>query len=110
MLTLLAALWAQGVKVNLHDPAATPALLNAVGDRDDLTTFTSDPYLACEGADALMLVTEWKSYWNPDWHRLASLLSAKLVLDGRNIYDPTFVASCGLRYRGIGRRADPATY
>lgn len=110
VLTLLAALWAQGVKVKLHDPAATPALLNAVGDRNDLTTFTSDPYLACEGADALMLVTEWKSYWNPDWHRLASLLSAKLVLDGRNIYDPAFVASCGLRYRGIGRRADPTTY
>ncbi|WP_434985700.1 nucleotide sugar dehydrogenase [Vreelandella zhaodongensis] len=110
VLTLLEALWAQGVNINLHDPAATPALHAAVGDRDDLTTFTCDPYQACEGADALMLVTEWKTYWNPDWHRLASLLSAKLVLDGRNIYDPAFVASCGLRYRGIGRRADPTTH
>ncbi|MDP3534570.1 nucleotide sugar dehydrogenase [Halomonas sp. M1] len=110
VLTLLEALWAQGVKVRLHDPAAIPALYAAVGERDDLTTFEGDPYEACEGADALMLVTEWKSYWNPDWHRLASLLSAKLVLDGRNIYDPAFVASCGLRYRGIGRRADPTTF
>lgn len=109
VLTLLEALWAQGVNVRLHDPAATPALLEVVGERDDLTTFAHDPYQACEGADALMLVTEWKSYWNPDWHRLASLLSAKLVLDGRNIYDPVFVASCGLQYRGIGRRADPTT-
>ncbi len=110
VLTLLDALWAQGVNIRLHDPAATPALHALVGERDDLTTFTCDPYQACEGADALMLVTEWKPYWNPDWHRLASLLGAKLVLDGRNIYDPAFVASCGLRYRGIGRRADPTTH
>ncbi|WP_447896133.1 nucleotide sugar dehydrogenase [Vreelandella sp. GE22] len=109
VLTLLEALLAQGVKVKLHDPAATPALAALLGEREDLTLYTGDPYLACEGADALMLVTEWKIYWNPDWHRLASLLNAKLVLDGRNIFDPAFVASCGLRYRGIGRRADPAT-
>lgn len=109
VLTLLEALWAQGVRVRLHDPAAVPALEDAVGSRDDLATFSDsdDPYLACEGADALMLVTEWKTYWNPDWPRLSELLNAKLVLDGRNIYDPSFVASCGLTYRGIGRRADP---
>lgn len=110
VLTLLEALWAQGINVQLHDPAATPALLAAVGERADLTVFEHDPYDACKGADALMLVTEWKTYWNPDWHRLAELLSAKLVLDGRNIYDPAFVASCGLCYRGIGRRADPTTF
>jgi UDPglucose 6-dehydrogenase len=109
VLTLLEALWAQGVKVQLHDPAAVPALHALVGERKDLRTFSNDPYQACEGADALMLVTEWKTYWNPDWHRLSSLLNAKLVLDGRNIYDPEFVASCGLMYRGIGRRADPKT-
>ncbi|WP_447553013.1 nucleotide sugar dehydrogenase [Vreelandella sp. EE22] len=110
VLTLLEALWAQGVKVKLHDPAATPALMALLGERDDLTLFTDDPYQACEEADALMLVTEWKTYWNPDWHRLAAMLSAKLILDGRNIFDPAFVASCGLRYRGIGRRADPTTH
>ncbi|WP_404377753.1 nucleotide sugar dehydrogenase [Vreelandella aquamarina] len=109
VLTLLEALWAQGVTVRLHDPAAIPALYSAVGQRDDLITFADDPYFACQGADALMLVTEWKAYWNPDWQRLAAQLSGKLVLDGRNIYDPAFVASCGLHYRGIGRRADPTT-
>lgn len=107
VLTLLEALWAQGVTVKVHDPAALPALHEAVGQRDDLITVQGDPYQACQGADALMLVTEWKTYWNPDWHRLATLLGEKLVLDGRNIYDPAFVASCGLHYRGIGRRADP---
>lgn len=109
VLTLLEALWAQGVNVQLHDPAAVPALRALVGERDDLVTYTQDPYQACKGADVLMLVTEWKTYWNPDWHRLGSLLNAKLILDGRNIYDPEFVASCGLMYRGIGRRADPKT-
>ncbi|MGS2743658.1 nucleotide sugar dehydrogenase [Halomonas sp. LS-001] len=106
VLTLLRALWAQGVRVQLHDPAAVPALLAAVGERDDLVTFQDDPYLACEGADAMMLVTEWKTYWNPDWQKLRTLLKARLILDGRNIYDPAYVASCGLDYRGIGRRAD----
>lgn len=109
VLTLLNALWAQGVHVKLHDPAATPALIAAVGPRDDLVTFVDSPYAACENANALMLVTEWKAYWNPDWQQLASQLSDKLILDGRNIYDPDFVASCGLQYRGIGRRADPTS-
>ncbi|WP_104204213.1 UDP binding domain-containing protein [Billgrantia saliphila] len=107
VLTLLRALWAQGVHVQLHDPAATPALREEVGEHPLLTLFDSDPYAACEGADALMLVTEWKHYWNPDWPRLAELLRERLLLDGRNIYDPFHVAGWGLVYRGIGRRADP---
>jgi UDPglucose 6-dehydrogenase len=108
VLTLLKALWAQGVKVRLHDPAATAALRAEVGDQPLLELFDADPYAACEGADALMLVTEWKHYWNPDWARLAKQLREGLLLDGRNIYDPSHVASWGLSYRGIGRRADPA--
>ncbi|WP_111411849.1 UDP binding domain-containing protein [Billgrantia lactosivorans] len=107
VLTLLEALWAQGVRVRLHDPAATPAVHSAVGEHPLLTLFDGDPYAACDGADALMLVTEWKHYWNPDWPRLAGLLRERLLLDGRNIYDPGHVASWGLTYRGIGRRADP---
>ncbi|WP_035160175.1 UDP binding domain-containing protein, partial [Cobetia crustatorum] len=58
-------------------------------------------------ADALMLVTEWKCYWNPDWQRLKRELGTGLILDGRNIYDPRYVANQGLIYRGIGRRATP---
>ncbi|WP_108444271.1 nucleotide sugar dehydrogenase [Halomonas denitrificans] len=107
VLTLLRALWAQGVRVRLHDPAAIPAVLAEVGEHPLLEVFTADPLAACEDADALMLVTEWKAYWNPDWPRLTDLLGEKLLLDGRNIYDPAHVAACGLHYRGIGRRADP---
>ncbi|GEK71748.1 MULTISPECIES: nucleotide sugar dehydrogenase [Halomonas] len=107
VLTLLRALWAQGVRVRLHDPAATGALRERLGDHPLLALFDGDPDEALDGADALMLVTEWKAYWNPDWPRLASQLNGKLLLDGRNIYDPAHVADMGLYYRGIGRRADP---
>lgn len=107
VLTLLRALWAQGVHVRLHDPAALPTLSKMIGEHPLLTLCPDDPYAACEGADALMLVTEWKNYWNPDWRRLGEMLSAKLILDGRNIYDPVYVAARGLVYRGIGRRANP---
>lgn len=109
VLVLLNALWAQGVKVRLHDPAAIPALLAKIGNHPQLEVFDDDPYDACQGADALMLVTEWKDYWNPDWARLAELLGERLLLDGRNIYDPAWVAAQGLIYRGIGRRSNPPT-
>ncbi|MBF8221644.1 nucleotide sugar dehydrogenase [Halomonas sp. 328] len=108
VLPLLRALWAQGVEVRLHDPAALPALAAEVGEQPLLTLCPDDPYAACEGADALLLVTEWKCYWNPDWPRLRRLLKEGLLLDGRNIYDPGYVANQGLSYRGIGRRADPS--
>lgn len=107
VLTLLRALWAQGVHVRLHDPAAVPALLAEVGEHPLLEVFEHDPYEACEGVCALLVVTEWKAYWNPDWARLAGLLEERLLLDGRNIFDPAWVAAQGLHYRGIGRRADP---
>ncbi|XKE47427.1 UDP-glucose/GDP-mannose dehydrogenase family protein [Halomonas organivorans] len=107
VLTLLRALWAQGVRVRLHDPAATGALRDHVGDHPLLELFSGDPEEVLDGADALMLVTEWKAYWNPDWPSLARRLKGRLLLDGRNIYDPGHVADMGLHYRGIGRRADP---
>ncbi|WP_192037060.1 nucleotide sugar dehydrogenase [Halomonas sp. YLGW01] len=107
VIPLLEALWAQGIHVRLHDPAALPALREAVGDHPQLTLCEGDPYEACTDADALMLVTEWKCYWNPDWRLLGQLLKERLILDGRNIFDPDYVAGRGLVYRGIGRRADP---
>ncbi|HSH49733.1 MAG TPA: nucleotide sugar dehydrogenase [Halomonas sp.] len=107
VLTLLDALWAQGVRVQLHDPAAVPVLRERLGEHPLLTLYAGDPFEALAGADALMLVTEWKNYWNPDWPALAGALKGRLLLDGRNIYDPAHVASMGLHYRGIGRRADP---
>ncbi|RKR06184.1 UDPglucose 6-dehydrogenase [Kushneria sinocarnis] len=108
VLRLIEALWAQNVHVRVHDPAALPSLARYYGEHP-LLTLVDDAYKACEGADALMLATEWKCYWNPDWRRLATLLNNPLILDGRNIYDPAFVAGHGLTYRGVGRQADPGS-
>lgn len=101
-LKLIEALWAQGVEVAIHDPEALPDLEAWAHGRGPLR-LCDDPYEAVEGADALMLVTEWKLYWGPDWSRLRGALRQPLLLDGRNIYDPVFVRGQGLVYRGIGR-------
>lgn len=102
-LRLLKALWAQGVEVHVHDPRALPALAEWAGERDDLILH-DDPYAAAREADALMLVTEWKAYWSPDLSRLKAVMNEPLLLDGRNIWDPTFMKENGFTYYGIGRR------
>ena len=102
-LKLLDALWAQGVTVRVHDPKALPSLQQRYGDRADLL-LCDDPYEAARGCDALMLVTEWKDYWSPDFPRLRSLMRQPVLLDGRNILDPGFVRSSGFTYYGIGRQ------
>lgn len=101
-LKVIEALWAQGVEVTAHDPKALPDLESWAKGRGVLT-LCDDPYEAVDGADALMLITEWKPYWSPDWQRLKRVMREPLILDGRNIYEPAFVREQGLVYRGIGR-------
>jgi UDPglucose 6-dehydrogenase len=61
------------------------------------------PSLALEGADAVLLVTEWPQYQKLDWRRLAGLMRGRVVIDGRNALDPAAVSAAGLDYRGFGR-------
>jgi len=102
-LKLLEALWAQGVEVHVHDPRALQVLADWAGERADLVLH-DDPYAAAEGADALMLVTEWKAYWSPDLFRLKMSMAQPLLLDGRNVWDPEYIKQNGFTYVGIGRR------
>ncbi|ENZ1200548.1 nucleotide sugar dehydrogenase [Acinetobacter baumannii] len=99
---LLAALWAQGVKVRLHDPQALDEIASIYGSREDLI-LCSDQYEAAQNAHALCLVTAWKQYWSPDFKRLQQLMKHPLILDGRNIYDPAYVKARGFAYEGVGR-------
>jgi UDPglucose 6-dehydrogenase len=99
---LLADLWAAGATVRAHDPEAMHEAARIFGQRADLV-LCDTPAQALEGADALVLVTEWKAFWNPDFDALASTLRGRAVFDGRNVWNPEQVEAAGLAYYGIGR-------
>jgi UDPglucose 6-dehydrogenase len=90
-----------GGAVRAHDPKAMEVARGIYGDR---LYFAHDPYDALAGSDALVIVTEWLVYRNPDFDRVRSLLKTPLVFDGRNLYDPDRMTRLGFEYHGIGRR------
>jgi UDPglucose 6-dehydrogenase len=99
---MLAALWAQGAIVQLHDPQALERVANFYGERVDLI-LCHDQYQAVENAHALCLLTAWKQYWSPDYSQLLQKMAHPLILDGRNMLDPDFVKAQGFAYQGVGR-------
>ncbi len=99
---MLAALWAQGVKVKLHDPQALKEIKKIYGERPDLI-YCTEQYEAVQGAHALCLLTAWKQYWSPNYAELLKSMQHPLILDGRNIYDPAYVKTQGFAYMGVGR-------
>jgi len=99
---MLKALWAQGVKVQLHDPQALAEIKKIYGERPDLMYCTAQ-YAAVQGAHALCLLTAWKQYWSPNYAELLKSMQHPLILDGRNIYDPAYVKTQGFAYMGVGR-------
>jgi UDPglucose 6-dehydrogenase len=101
-LRLIDALLAQGVKLRIHDPKALSALAVQYPNHPNIE-LCYDMYHACEGSQALLIMTEWKAYWNPDFDRIKTALIDPVIFDGRNIYDPQSVALQGIRYHGVGR-------
>lgn len=101
-LRIVAALLAQGVEVRVHDPQALPQLRAAIGPSPALVE--SGAWEALDGADALLVLTEWREYWSPDFARMRAAMRTPLLLDGRNIYDPAWVRAQGFAYYGVGRR------
>jgi len=100
--TLLDLLWKAGASVRAYDPEAMDEARRIYGEREDLV-LCATPAETLEGVDALIVVTEWKAFWSPNFAQLAQKLSAKALFDGRNIYEPTEVEAAGLAYYGIGR-------
>lgn len=99
---LIEALWAAGARVQAYDPEAMEEAQRIYGTRDDLTLMGTKES-ALHGADALVIVTEWKSFRVPDFDKLLEELKDKVIFDGRNLYDPARVENLGLAYYGIGR-------
>jgi UDPglucose 6-dehydrogenase len=97
---LIEGLLSAGARVQTHDPKATDSARLIFGDR---VMYAADPYSAAHGADALLVMTEWLVYRNPDFERVRKLVRRPLLVDGRNLYDPDRMVSLGFEYHGIGR-------
>lgn len=102
--TMMEALWTMGATVSAYDPAAMEETHRIYGQRADLTLVES-PMQALEGADALLIVTEWKAFRSPNFETMKSLLRNPVVFDGRNLYEPAMMREQGFEYFPIGRRA-----
>lgn len=89
-----------GCKVRVYDPVAMDECRRRIGDA---VTYTHDMYDAANGADALMLLTEWKEFRLPNWDIVGKIMNRRIVLDGRNIYEPAELAAAGFVYHCIGR-------
>jgi UDPglucose 6-dehydrogenase len=99
---LLDALWKSGAKVRAYDPAAAKEARRIWGERADLV-LCARARETLEGADALVIVTEWKEFRSPDFDFLKKQLKDPVIFDGRNLYDPATLKKQGFKYYAIGR-------
>jgi len=99
-LTVIEDLLAAGAKVAAYDPEAIETARAQLGDKVE---YAADMYAAAAGADALVLVTEWKQFRRPDFARLKELMRGAALFDGRNVWSPAAVRELGFSYYGIGR-------
>jgi len=91
----------RGANITAYDPEAMDNVRARLGDA---ISYASNMYEAVEGADALIVCTEWGSFRNPDLDRLTAALNKKVIFDGRNLYDLHEMRARGFHYRSIGRK------
>lgn len=96
------ALVSRGATVSAYDPVAADEAARVLDGTAGLT-FAQDMMSALQGADALLIVTEWKMFRAPDFEALRAALKAPVIFDGRNMYDPAWVRGLGFVYHAIGR-------
>jgi UDPglucose 6-dehydrogenase len=101
---IVRALAGRGATIVAHDPEAMDAAREALADVTALE-FAPTPMAALEGADALVIVTEWKAYRSPDFARVRAALRQPVLIDGRNLFDPALLREAGIEYHPIGRAA-----
>ena len=106
-IVLIEKLIAAGAKVRAYDPVAmnvAAMVFNKDWQRDGRLVFSKHQYDALEQVDALALVTEWKPFRSPDFVAMGNIMRQKVIVDGRNQYDPQMVKDLGFDYFGIGRQ------
>lgn len=101
---IMEALWAAGARVRAYDPKAMEECRRIYGEREDLV-LCENRNEALNGADALVLATEWKTFQAPDFRMIKMALKEPVIFDGRNFYEPAIAGRYGLSIYGVGRRA-----
>ena len=101
---IVAELVRRGASLRAYDPVAMDEAARVLGSVPGLS-FVDSAAQALIGADALVVVTEWKEFRNPDFDAIKAALKQPVVFDGRNIFDPAFMRTLGIEYSGIGRGA-----
>ena len=99
-LYMIEALLAAGATVAAFDPEAMPNVKELLGDT---ISFAENQYEALEGADALIIATEWNEFRTPDFLKMVKSLKRKAIFDGRNLFDVNSVNELGFHYESIGR-------
>lgn len=99
-LTILPTLFEKGAKIQVHDPKG---MKEAAHYLPAGIIYKENPYQVCEGADALILMTEWNQYRALDFDRIKSLMKKPLFIDLRNVYEPEGMKELGFAYAGVGR-------
>jgi len=99
---IIDALLARGAAVCAYDPVAIDEAKRVLGDVPGLS-FAANPLAACAGADALVVVTEWKEFRSPDFEALRRHLKEPVIFDGRNLYEPDVVRAAGFEHKSVGR-------
>ena len=102
--TLMEALWQVGAKVRAFDPVAMAEAARIYGQQASLS-LCSDKYVALQDTDALVICTEWQQFRAPDFAEMASRMRGKVIVDGRNLYQPHKLKEDGWAYLSVGRSA-----
>ncbi|MDP3289683.1 MAG: nucleotide sugar dehydrogenase, partial [Methyloversatilis sp.] len=99
---VIGELFRRGATITAYDPVAMTETRRIYGDEPRLT-YADKPMDALDGADALVIVTEWKEFRSPDFERIRTMLKQPVIFDGRNLYEPALPRSFGIEYSAIGR-------
>ncbi len=99
---IIGELLKRGAAVTAFDPVAMPEARH-IYKKEKAVSFSETAMAALEGADALVIMTEWKAFRSPDFNAVKSALKAPVIFDGRNLYEPAVVKSHGIEYFPIGR-------